>query len=113
MDGAEELLAGLTLGHIKIGPEAAPLVFRVAAAGDPVARGLVVWAGRELGDLAVGIIRQLAFESERFDLVMAGSFFKGSRVIADSLGETVRAVAPGARLAPEDFAPTREEERRR
>ena len=57
-----ELLEVLTIhDHRRVGPAAAPLVFRVAAQGDPVAQALVEWAGRELGGLALGIIRQLDF----------------------------------------------------
>ena len=94
----EDLLEGLTLERIQLGAEAAPLVFRVAAGGDPVARELILWAGRELGGLAVGVIHQLGFEPLDFDVVLAGSFFKGSPRVAEAMRETIHAVAPGARL---------------
>ena len=42
----EDLLEGLSGGHVHLGAEAAPLVFQVAAQGDPVAGELIAWAGR-------------------------------------------------------------------
>jgi N-acetylglucosamine kinase-like BadF-type ATPase len=95
---AATLLEGLTLDHICIGPEAAPLVFQAAAAGDRVAYGLITWAGRELGDLAVGVIRQLALEALSFEVVLAGTFFNGSPRLAETMAEVIHSVAPGARL---------------
>jgi N-acetylglucosamine kinase-like BadF-type ATPase len=93
-----DLLEGLTLGRLQIGPQAAPLVFQVAAAGDTVAQELIVWAGCELASLALGVIRQLALESSDLDVVLAGSFFKGSPLLAEVMRERIHAVAPGARL---------------
>jgi len=93
-----DLLEGLTLARLRVGPEVAPLVFQVAATGDAVAQELIVWAGRELASLAVGVIRQLEFEPLDFDVVLAGSFFKGSPLLAEVMREQIHAVAPGARL---------------
>ncbi len=94
----EDLLEGLTLERINLGSEAAPLVFRVAAAGDPVAVGLILWAGRELGSLAIGVIRQLNLEQASFDVILSGSFFDGSPQLTETMRHTIHAVAPGARL---------------
>jgi N-acetylglucosamine kinase-like BadF-type ATPase len=94
----EALLTGLTLETLPVGPQAAPIVFRVAREGDPVAQELIRWAGRELGDMAIGVIRQLNLEAETFEVVMAGSFFKGSPVLAEVMGQTIHVVAPEAKL---------------
>lgn len=94
----EDLLEGLTLERIHVGAEAAPLVFQVAAEGDPVAGELILWAGRELGSMANGVIRQLGFEALAFDVVLAGSFFNGSPLLAETMRETIHTLAPGARL---------------
>ncbi len=102
--GVEDLLEGLTLDRIRLGAEAAPLVFQVAADGDPVAHELILWAGRELGDMACGVIRQLGFDRTgpiqalEFDVVLAGSFFNGSPLLAEAIRDTIHPVAPGARL---------------
>jgi N-acetylglucosamine kinase-like BadF-type ATPase len=101
----EALLTGLTLDTLEVGPEAAPVVFRVAAEGDPVAEELIRWAGRELASMAIGVIRQLNFEAETFEVVLAGSFFKGSPVLAEVMRQTIHVVAPGARLVRLDAPP--------
>jgi N-acetylglucosamine kinase-like BadF-type ATPase len=98
VQNVEELLEGLSLHRLQLGAKAAPLVFRVAAEGDPIAEELIRWAGRELGDMAVGVIRQLNFEALDFEVVLAGSFFKGSSVLAEMMRQTIHVVAPGARL---------------
>lgn len=96
--GVEDLLEGLTLGRYHLHAAAAPTVFQVAAEGDPVARDLILWAGRELGSMANGVIRQLGLETLSFDVVMAGSFFNGSPLLAEAMRETIHPVAPSARL---------------
>jgi N-acetylglucosamine kinase-like BadF-type ATPase len=98
VQNVEELLEGLTIGGIYIGADAAPLIFRVAAEGDQVARELILWAGRELAGIAIGVIRQLSLESLSFEMVLAGSFFNGSPLLAETMRETIRPIAPGARL---------------
>ncbi len=94
----EDFLEALTLQRIRLPIDAARLVFHIAAAGDAVARDLIVWAGQELGSLAVGVIRQLELEAEAFDVVMVGSFFNGSPLLAHTMGEVIHTVASGARL---------------
>lgn len=94
----DTLLDHLTLKKLTIRAEAAPLVFQVAADGDAVAQELIVWAGCELGSMANGIIRQLALESAEFEVVLAGSFFKGSPVLVKTMRRTIHSIALGAQL---------------
>jgi len=101
LTGAEDeqaLFEGLTLDRLTISPSAAPLVFEIAAAGDPVARDLIRWAGQELGSLAVGIIRQLDFQEQPVEVVLAGSFFRGGPMLVQPMEAVVRAEAPRARF---------------
>lgn len=93
----EEFIEGLCVERFALDGSLAPLVFRVAAEGDEVALDCVRWLGAQLGDLAVGVIRQLAFERETFDLVQVGSMFNGSPLLSTSLMEVVNQVAPQAR----------------
>jgi N-acetylglucosamine kinase-like BadF-type ATPase len=95
---ATDLLEGLALGRYRISAMAAPDVFAAAAQGDAVAQELIEWAGRELGSLAIGVIRQLGFEDLDFDLVLAGSLFDGGPALAEALRGTVHRIARGARL---------------
>lgn len=95
---ADALIEGLTLERYTIPPSAAPLVFKAAEEGDPVAREVIEWAGRELASLAQAVIRQLQFETETFDVVLAGSMFKGGPLLIDPLRAALHTVAPHARL---------------
>jgi N-acetylglucosamine kinase-like BadF-type ATPase len=88
----------LAMGHYHLSAAAAPVVFQVAAGGDEVAQEAIRWAGRELGDLAVGVIRQLGFEELDFEVVLAGSLYDGSPALIEALRATIHAIAPGARL---------------
>jgi len=108
LDGArdlDDLVEGLSTGRYHIDAEAAPTVFRLAAEGDGVALDTLRWAGRELGAMAVGVIRQLDFESLDFDVVLVGGLFDGGSLLTDPLRETVRAVAPRARFVRLDVPP--------
>ncbi len=94
----EDLLESYTEGRRYVGAQAAPIIFEVAAQGDPVARDVIRWAGVELGEMANAVIRQLNFESLDFDVVLAGSMFDGGPMLIEPLRETIHALAPGARL---------------
>jgi N-acetylglucosamine kinase-like BadF-type ATPase len=94
----EDLMRGYTTDEYQIGAEAAPIVFRVAEAGDPVARELVRWGGVELGEMANAVIRQLEFENLAFDVVMTGSMFEGGALLIEPMRETIHKFAPKARL---------------
>jgi N-acetylglucosamine kinase-like BadF-type ATPase len=94
----EEMLENLTTGKLEMHADAAPLVFQVAAGGDPVAMELVRWAGCELGELACAVIRQLEFEKLAFDVVLVGSMFDGGPMLIEPMRQTIHALARGARL---------------
>ncbi|HJS17813.1 MAG TPA: BadF/BadG/BcrA/BcrD ATPase family protein [Anaerolineales bacterium] len=94
----EDLVRGYTTDEYQVNAEAAPLVFRVAQEGDAVARDLIRWAGRELGEIANAVIRQLEFENLAFDVVMTGSMFEGGPMLIEPMRETIHRLAPHARL---------------
>ncbi len=94
----EDLIRGYTVSEYPVGADAAPIVFRVAAEGDEVARELIHWAGVENGEMANAVIRQLGFEILEFDVVLAGSMFEGGAMMIDPMRETILKFAPGARL---------------
>ncbi len=94
----EDLIRGYTVFEYPVGADAAPIVFRVAAEGDPVARELIRWAGVENGEMANAVIRQLGFENLEFDVVMTGGMFEGGPMMIEPMRETIRRIAPGARL---------------
>ena len=94
----ERLLEGLSQRELRLSAEAAPLIFQAADAGDAVAAACITWVGRELGSLAVGVIRQLGFEKLEFEVVQVGSMHNGGRRVFEPMAEAIRAVAPGARF---------------
>ncbi len=95
---AAHLLESLMRGQCRLSAEAARLVVAVALEGDAVAQGIIRWSGRELGSLAVGVIRQLDLQPLAFDVVLMGSVFNVGPLLIEPLQETIRAEAPGAEL---------------
>lgn len=96
--GVEALLEGLSQETLNLDGGAAPLVFEAAAAGDVVAQAVIRWSAEELGDLAVGVIRQLGIGQESFDVVLVGSLYNGGPLFTGPLAAVIHAEAPGARL---------------
>lgn len=95
---AEALLEGYSANEYRFSARDAVLVFQAVQAGDPVAQSLIHWVGTELGNLAIAVIRQLALQTMRFDVVLAGNFYRGSPIIAETLAAHVLHEAPGARI---------------
>lgn len=99
-ENVDDLLAGLVRGRYTIDAAHAFLVFETAAAGDAVALEAVDWAGRELAELGLGVIRQLDLVGRTFDVVLSGSFYGGSPRLQKRITEVITAGAPGARIVP-------------
>jgi N-acetylglucosamine kinase-like BadF-type ATPase len=76
----------------------APRIFETAAGGDPVAKGLIDWAGTELGEMVNAVVRQLEFQALAFDVVMIGSMFDAGPALTDPMRRKVRTEAPRARF---------------
>jgi N-acetylglucosamine kinase-like BadF-type ATPase len=94
----EDLLDGLSQGQYRISSEHAPLVFRLAEAGDSVANECIAWAGRELGSLACGVIRQVEIANLAFEVVLVGSLYNGGERLSGPMRETIHTLAPNATL---------------
>jgi len=94
----DELLFRINQHELYLGAAAAPIVFKVAAAGDPVAIEVLKWGGQELGELANAVIRQLEFENLEFEIVQVGSLWNGGPLLIEPMRETVLALAPHARF---------------
>lgn len=93
-----DLVEGMYVGRYSLDSRYIFKVFEVAAAGDPVAQDVLRWAGRELGEMACGVIRQLELQNEPVEVVLIGSLFNGHPLMTETLQETVRALAPRARF---------------
>ena len=94
----DEFLEKVLTGQVKLDAPAAPLVFQAAAAGDPVARETIRWAGCELGEMANAVIRQLDFAALEFDVILVGSMYNGGPLLIETMRQTIHALAPRARL---------------
>ncbi len=101
----EDLIEGYTKGLYNIAADLAPLVFQTAAQGDDVAQNIVKWAGRELGEMANAVIRQLNFENLEIEIALIGSMFKSGEPLIAPMRETVHAIAPKAKLIPVEIKP--------
>lgn len=84
----------------------APLVFDAAAEGDAVAADILEWGGRYLAKMVNAVARRVDMTGDTFDVVMAGSVFKGnSPVLVDTMRTGIHRVCPRARLAMPIFEP--------
>jgi N-acetylglucosamine kinase-like BadF-type ATPase len=93
-----DFIEGVCTGRYALNSEAARAIFRIADEGDTVAQDLIAWCGRELGGLAVGVIRQLELEKKAFDVVLVGSLYDGGTRLTRPLEEVIHAAASDARL---------------
>jgi N-acetylmuramic acid 6-phosphate etherase len=83
----------------------APVVTGAAAAGDPVARGLVEEAAQGLAAIAAAVIARLTWPDGTVALAPVGGVFNAGRVILGPLKAAVVARFPGAVLVPARFPP--------
>jgi len=87
-------------------PGMCPKVFEAAYAGDEVATGIIRRFGEEAGISANALIRRLGLEDEEFEVVLAGSVFKGQGpLMIDTAREIIRPVAPKAKVITPRYEP--------
>lgn len=80
-------------------------VIEAAQAGDEVARGIILQAGRELGTAAVAVINHLRMNRERFQVAYVGGVFAAGRLVLDPVCEEIAAVAPAAEVVQPQLPP--------
>ncbi len=84
----------------------APLVFDAALAGDSAACAILIRGGAYLGAMVNAVARKLGMSGDVFDVVMAGSVFKGSSPqLIDSMASVVHAECPNAALVRSVYDP--------
>jgi N-acetylglucosamine kinase-like BadF-type ATPase len=101
MTGAKDiplLIEGIEMGKYFLGSDFAPVIFQVAAQGDPVAFSIIQWAGRELGQTALAVIRQLGIEKMDFEVVLVGSLYEMGEMIIGPMRQVINSEAPKAHL---------------
>lgn len=98
VNGVLDLLEGVARERLRMRATDAELVFKAFHQGDAVAESIIRWMSQELAGLAIGVIHQTEIESLEFEVVLAGSFYKGTPLIEKVMHETIHTVAPGATL---------------
>ncbi len=99
--GETDLLSmfeGIVYGRHKLKSRDAILVLQLAREGDPVAVEIMAWNGRQLGDLACGVIRQLGIINEAPEIVLVGSLFESGDLLIEPMRQVIESLAPRARL---------------
>jgi N-acetylglucosamine kinase-like BadF-type ATPase len=82
------------------------LLFEAAAAGDEVARELIIQMGTEVGITANALLKRLALEHTDAEVVLGGSVFKGQGdLLIDTASQLIHQVAPRARVVRPRFEP--------
>ncbi len=94
----DDLIEGLDMGRYQPDARWAPIIFQAARLGDTAAREIVAWSGRELGESACAVIRHLGIQGDEFEIVLAGSLFKGGELYLKPLKETIFKFAPEAKF---------------
>jgi N-acetylglucosamine kinase-like BadF-type ATPase len=100
-----DLIEGLVMHYYDYGAHWALTVFEIAQAGDPVARQVIEWAGKELGELACAVIRQLDLQYEPVEVVQTGSLYQGGELLTEPMRQTVLQTAPRARMVRLEVPP--------
>jgi N-acetylglucosamine kinase-like BadF-type ATPase len=86
------------LDEVRIG-DLAPVVFATAAAGDPVARGIVDRLADELAGMAAALARRTGLVRREPEVVLAGGVFKtDDEAFHAGLAERIHAAIPQARI---------------
>jgi N-acetylglucosamine kinase-like BadF-type ATPase len=94
----DDLVEGVYLQRYPFESALVLKVFETARQGDPEARAVMRWAGRELGEMAVGVINQLEIQKEQFEVVLIGSLHGGSPILDQALRMTILKTAPHAQF---------------
>src|SRR5712691_8097024 len=95
----DELIERVAASPDDVFPRVFPRVVELAADGDAVARGLLLEAASELGEMASALIRRLKLQDAEFPLAKSGGVFGHSSLLDAHLDERIRAVAPRAKIA--------------
>lgn len=83
-----------------------PLVFAAAEQGDAAAAAILVHQGRALAEYAIALARRFAMLDLKFDVVLAGSLFKGrGPLLIDTVTQAIHVVVPRAHIVRAPFEP--------
>ena len=84
----------------------APLTFQAALSGDPVAVEIIVRQGKGLAEYITAMARRFDMSAIAFDVVLAGSVFKGAGpLLIDTITAEIHQAAPYAKIVRAQFEP--------
>jgi N-acetylglucosamine kinase-like BadF-type ATPase len=104
----ENMLKALVAKSVSLGHQLAlcPRVFEASCSGDEVASEIIVRHGLALAEFAVAAIRRFHMLQETFDVVLAGSVFKGpGTLLPETITMAIHRVAPKAQVVRSHFEP--------
>ena len=107
-ESVENLLKALVAKKVEYRDQlrVCPLVFEAAAKNDPTAAAIIIKQAKALAEYATALARRFDMQALEFDVVLAGSVFKGSGpLLVDTLTEEIRGVAPNAQIVRARFEP--------
>jgi N-acetylglucosamine kinase-like BadF-type ATPase len=85
---------------------ACPLVFEAALAGDLIAKQIIIRQGEGLAEYVSALVRRFEMRELAFDVVLAGSVFKGvGPLLIDTITQAVKIAAPRASVVRATFEP--------
>lgn len=83
-----------------------PLVFEAASAGDTTSIEIIRRHGQALAEYATAVIQRFDMQHLTFDVVLAGSVFKGKGpLLIDTITQAVHRVAPHTNIVRATFEP--------
>ncbi len=83
-----------------------PLVFEAAEQNDAVASCILVRQGKGLAEYVSAMVRKFNMNSLEFDVVLAGSIFKGvGSLLIETIRSEVHRIAPKANIIRAQFEP--------
>ena len=83
-----------------------PLVFEAALEGDAAAEAILIRQGKGLAEYATAMIRRFGLRDLEFEVVLAGSVFKGvGPLLIDTITQEVHRAAPRAVITRPRFEP--------
>ncbi len=106
--GVEDMLKALVAKKVELAQQLALCrpVFEASCSGDEVASEIIVRHGLALAEYAAAAIRRFNLPQETFDVVLAGSVFKGpGTLLQDTITMAIHRVAPNAQVVRSHFEP--------
>jgi glucosamine kinase len=101
----DDLIESVAADPDRVFPRVFPVVVEAADAGEIIARDILLEAAQNLAAIVSNLIRHLKMETESFPLGKTGGVFQHSTLLDAKLEETIRIVAPRAKIAALEVTP--------